>query len=233
MTDDSLIKIATEVKACTACSLCETRRQAVPGAGYTTAPIFVLAEKPGWQEDREGIPMVGDAGKLFTSLLTRAGLRRSQCYVTNLVKCMPPREAKGRITLQQMDACRPFLDRELALIRPMVVVAMGNGAISLYYPPSLDPAMDNRVGAVHGRPRCLFTEWGNMIVMPTYNPAAALRHAPLLEVIVRDLSLVKKILDGMPRQGGESPWMTSDVTTAGTPSGSPSFMPVQAWSSAS
>jgi len=201
LSDNPLDQLAERIRSCQACQLCNSRTQAVPGTGRQDAPIFVIGEKPGKREDQAGIPMLGEGGKLFTSLLQRAGLKRSDCFITNRVKCLPP--YKHRLTTQELDACHVYLEEELALVQPKVILCLGNLATSLYWPPTTQ-SEDNRIGAIQGKPMARFMAWGPTVIYPTYHPASAAWKRDdqdwggrLVEVITEDLKSVAKILKGM------------------------------------
>ena len=120
-------EFAADVRACTACGLCRSRHQAVPGVGDTGAEWMFVGEAPGAEEDARGEPFVGQAGRLLDNMLAALGMQReSNVYIANVLKCRPP----GNRTPEpgEVDACRPYLDRQIALIRPKLIVALGRSA---------------------------------------------------------------------------------------------------------
>src|SRR5215204_5776101 len=126
--DDSLEKIAAEVRGCPLCKLARTRKNAVPGEGQLSAKIMFIGEAPGHSEDKEGRPFVGAAGRILDDLLKKAGIERSQVFITNMVKCRPP---NNRVPKEdELTACRPYLDRQIALIKPKVICILGRTAYS-------------------------------------------------------------------------------------------------------
>jgi len=136
--------------------------------------------------------MTGSTGAVLNRILSRVGLERSQLYITNIIRCLP---AKGHaITITELDNCRPYLDAELALIQPEVVIALGNYAAQPFFPRGVTKSNDSRIGIIHGCPRTLFTEWGQMIVLPTYHPSNVYREPAIEGVIVTDLSIVRGLL---------------------------------------
>ena len=108
--DDSLEKIAADVRGCPLCKLARTRKNAVPGEGQISAKIMFIGEAPGRNEDEEGRPFVGAAGRILNDLLKKVGIERSQVFITNIVKCRPP---NNRVPKEdELNACRPYLDRQ-------------------------------------------------------------------------------------------------------------------------
>lgn len=182
---DSLEKVSSQVLVCTKCRLCETRKHAVPGEGLESAKVMFVGEAPGEQEDLQGRPFVGAAGKLLTELLQSVNLRREDVYITNTVKCRPPNNRPPR--KDESAACRPYLDRQIALIRPKVICPMGNSAIHAF----LDS--DESVTALHGIP----FETQSVTCFPMYHPAAALYTFSLRKVMEEDFRKLRALLDSM------------------------------------
>jgi uracil-DNA glycosylase family 4 len=116
-------ELAATVSACPKCRLCETRTQTVFGAGDKKADWLIIGEGPGQQEDLQGLPFVGPAGQLLTEMLRAIGLSRDEVYITNIVKCRPPNNRDPKP--DEADACRPYLDRQIELIRPKIILAVG------------------------------------------------------------------------------------------------------------
>ena len=183
---DSLEKIATEVVVCTKCRLCEARKHAVPGEGSKSAEVMFVGEAPGEQEDLQGRPFVGAAGKLLTELLQSINLRRDEVYITNTVKCRPPDNRPPR--KDESAACRPYLDRQTDLIGPRVICPMGNSAIRAF----LDS--DQSVSALHGIP----FEIQSATYFPMYHPAAALYTFSLRKVMEEDFKKLRRLLNSLP-----------------------------------
>jgi len=126
--EDSLEKIAADVRGCPLCRLARTRKNAVPGEGQISAKIMFIGEAPGRSEDEKGKPFVGAAGRILDDLLKKAGIERSQVFITNIVKCRPP---NNRVPEEdELIACRPYLDRQIALIKPKVICILGRTAYS-------------------------------------------------------------------------------------------------------
>lgn len=152
------------VKTCTRCPLHRGRTHAVPGAGPVNARIMFIGEGPGFHEDRQGLPFVGAAGQLLDELLATIGIRRADVYITNVVKCRPPQNRDPQP--EEIGACSAYLDEQLALIQPRVVITLGRFSMARWFPNA-------KISAIHGRAKKL----GGVTYIPMLHPAAAL-HQP-------------------------------------------------------
>ena len=164
--------IAAEVRDCTRCRLHETRRKAVPGEGDPDTEVVFVGEGPGQNEDREGRPFIGRAGDLLVKLLGSLGWRRTDVFITNVVKCRPP---DNRDPLpDEIAACSPYLTRQLEILDPAVVVTLGRFSMARFLPGA-------KISQVHGTIRPADPETGarNALVLAMYHPAAALRTAAI------------------------------------------------------
>jgi len=126
LSENTLEIIADEVRKCTLCRLSEGRTNAVPGEGNGFAKIMFIGEAPGRSEDQQGRPFVGAAGKLLTEALQEAGLSREDVFITNIVKCRPPNNRVPKE--EERNACRPYLERQIALINPKIICILGRTA---------------------------------------------------------------------------------------------------------
>lgn len=180
---DSLEKIAAEVKGCPLCKLARTRKNAVPGEGQLAAKIMFIGEAPGRSEDDKGRPFVGAAGKILDDMLQKAGIERSQVFITNVVKCRPP---NNRVPEEdEAAACRPYLDRQIALIKPKVICILGSTAYSSLLGGS---SITTNRGKIVERARQKY--------FLTFHPAAAIYNKSLLSALEADLKkLAKEIKD--------------------------------------
>jgi uracil-DNA glycosylase family 4 len=176
-----LEQVASEVRVCTLCELSRSRTHAVPGEGNPKARVMLIGEGPGWHEDQQGKPFVGASGKFLTELIGHAGLQRDDVFITNVVKCRPP---GNRDPLpDEIHACSRYLDRQVELIDPDVIVTLGRFSMSRYFP-------GERISRIHGQAK----EVGNRLVVPMYHPAAALHQGALKETIIEDFAKVPKLL---------------------------------------
>ena len=174
-----------ELPTCTRCKLSETRQRVVVGSGPVDATLMVIGEAPGREEDEGGQAFIGRSGRLLFQLLEEeVGLLRSQCFVTNVVKCRPP--ANRTPTRGELGACRPWLSEQFALVRAPLVLALGNTAARSVF------GYDEGIGTTHGRIVQLDDAQG----MATYHPAAALRGGPsVVDVMRADLRILKSLVE--------------------------------------
>lgn len=166
-------EIETQVRACTLCKLSKTRTNAVPGEGNYGAEVMFIGEGPGYHEDRQGRPFVGNAGQFLNELLSIAGLSRQDVFIANVVKCRPPNNRDPMP--DEMAACAPYLDRQIALINPRIIVTLGRYSMARFFP-------GERISQIHGMARVVE---GRMCVA-MYHPAAGLHQASLADVIRSD-----------------------------------------------
>ena len=169
-----LSAVATEVSGCTRCPLHVGRKLTVPGEGNPLSDVLLVGEGPGAREDATGRPFVGPAGQLLDELLQSIGWAREHVFVANVVKCRPPGNRDPEP--DEINACRPYLDRQEAALDPAVIVTLGRHSLRRYLP-------DARIGEVHGRLR----RSGGRFVFPMYHPAAALHQSSLRETLFADM----------------------------------------------
>jgi len=186
---DPLASVRAEALACTRCPLAAGRTQVVFGVGDPAADLMFVGEGPGRDEDLVGEPFVGRSGKLLDRLMVEEiGIERSRCYIANVVKCRPPQNRDPLPT--EIEACRPYLHRQIELIRPRVVVTLGNFATRLLLETS------EAISRLRGRDY----EFGNARLVPTYHPAAALRSGGAVVAEMRaDFVRAKLLLSGSGR----------------------------------
>jgi len=185
-----LEKIAREVAECRKCSLWKTRTNPVPGEGPQDAEVMLVGEAPGRSEDQQGRPFVGAAGKLLSELLAAAGLSREEVYITNVLKCRPP---GNRDPLpSEIEACTPFLDRQISHIRPKLICTLGR--FSAAYILSRIGVKPRAIASIHGKAFKGTLDYGEATVVAMYHPAAALYKPPLREAMFRDWSRLGSLL---------------------------------------
>ena len=177
---DSLDRVAAEVRGCTRCRLAQTRTHAVPGHGDPRAPLFLVGEAPGRNEDETGEPFQGMSGRFLDAQLALLDLTREQVFISSVNKCRPPRNRNPR--RDEMAACAPYLDRQLALIRPRVVLAMGGTAAARLHPEHATGSI--KVGELRGQ---VFPLGPEQVLLVTYHPAAAMRFPAQREPFADDL----------------------------------------------
>lgn len=180
--------IAEEIKNCQKCSLSKIRTNPVPGEGNPDSSIILIGEAPGYWEDRKGRPFVGAAGKVLDEALEKIGIKRREIFITNVLKCRPPGNRDPRS--EEIRACTPFLDKQLKIIKPRFIVALGRHSTSYLF-SKMNLNFDG-ISKVHGRIyKARFADW-RCYVMPTYHPAAALYNVNLKEDLLSDLWMLKR-----------------------------------------
>jgi uracil-DNA glycosylase len=177
----ALADLANEVSGCERCPLAQGRTRAVPGDGPENAAIMFIGEGPGFHEDQQGQPFVGVAGQFLNELLESIGLQRAAVYITNVVKCRPPGNRDPQP--EEIAACQPFLDRQIALIRPKVIVTLGRYSMARAFP-------NEKISAIHGKPRKV----GEIVYVPMFHPAAALHQPALRKTVEEDFAKLPRIL---------------------------------------
>jgi DNA polymerase len=173
--EDELRAIASEVRACEACKLHLSRKNAVPGEGPAASELMFIGEGPGFHENEQGRPFVGAAGKYLDELLAKIGFSREQVFIGNVVKCRPP---GNRDPLpEEIQACAGYLERQVAAIQPGVIVTLGRFSMARYFP-------NTRISDIHGQARTV----NGRLVVAMYHPAAALHQPSLRREIEADFA---------------------------------------------
>jgi DNA polymerase len=181
--EQALAALACEVETCTRCRLASGRRNVVVGEGASAPSVLFIGEGPGAEEDRTGRPFVGQAGRLLDGMIFALGLERTQVYIGNVVKCRPPGNRDPQD--DEMAACSPFLDRQIDLLRPRVIVALGRVA-ARHLTGSSKP-----IGALRGR----WTAYRGIPLLPTFHPAYLLRSPAAKREVWTDLKSARKRLE--------------------------------------
>ena len=178
--DDKWEELKKECAGCMGCSLCSTRHSLVFGDGNPNAEIMLIGEGPGEQEDLQGLPFVGPAGKLLDSMLEMIDLDRSRVYIANIVKCRPPNNRDPKT--EEQSACRRWLDRQLELVSPKLIVCLGRiSAMAL-----IDESF--RITREHGQ----WFDVGGRRIMATHHPSALLRDVSKRPEAFSDLRVLRK-----------------------------------------
>jgi uracil-DNA glycosylase family 4 len=192
---DDLRLVADEIRACTACPLHRSARQAVPGDGSADSGILFLGEAPGYHEDLQGKPFVGAAGQFLDELLAGIGLDRRTVFITNVVRHRPP---ENRDPLpEEISACHMWLLRHLEVLQPRVIVTLGRHAMGKFFP-------GESISRIHGKPR---TTPDGLVIFPVYHPAAALHQPALRSALHADFAALALFLATTPptKQPEEKP----------------------------
>jgi uracil-DNA glycosylase len=181
-----LATFAAEVAGCTKCRLAEGRTQVVFGVGDSDADLMFVGEAPGFHEDQQGRPFVGQAGKLLDRLLAGIGLERDQVYIANVLKCRPPGNRDPQP--DEIEACEAHLFRQIALIEPKVVATLGNFATKLL------SGKPTGITRVHGVEQETTLGGRRVLLYPLYHPAAALYTPAMLKVLETDFARLPELL---------------------------------------
>jgi DNA polymerase len=177
----TLTELHDEIAICQRCDLAKGRTQTVPGEGLENAEIMFIGEAPGFHEDRQGRPFVGAAGQFLEELLASIGLSREEVYICNVIKCRPP---GNRDPLpDEIEACKPFLDRQIELIQPRLIVTLGRHSMARYFPNA-------SISRIHGQPKRI----GGRIYYPMFHPAAALHQPRWRSAVEEDMLKIPQIL---------------------------------------
>ncbi len=179
---DRLQQLAVQVRDCRNCRLHKSRTQVVFGTGNPAADLVFVGEAPGYEEDRQGEPFVGPAGQLLTRIIEAMGLSRAQVYILNVIKCRPP--GNRNPLPDEIAACRPILQAQLACLRPRVICALGTFAARVLL------HTDAPISRLRGR----FHQLGAVKVMPTYHPAYLLRNPQEKRVVWHDIQCIQREL---------------------------------------
>jgi uracil-DNA glycosylase len=185
---DDLQAYALEVAGCTRCRLSQGRTQVVFGAGNPRAALMFVGEAPGFHEDKQGLPFVGQAGKLLEKLLKGIGLQRGDVYIANVLKCRPPGNRDPQP--DEIEACESHLFRQIELIEPTVVATLGNFATKLLSGRPLG------ITRVHGQEQQTTLGGRSVLLYPLYHPAAALYTPAMLKVLESDFARLPELLGG-------------------------------------
>ncbi|MEM2487351.1 MAG: uracil-DNA glycosylase, partial [Thermoproteota archaeon] len=181
-----------EAMRCKKCRLWESRTNVVFGEGDLNTKVMLIGEAPGYNEDKEGRPFVGQAGKMLNeTLLKIAGLERNQVYITNVVKCRPPENREP--AEDEVEACFPYLNVQIQSIRPKLIITLGNIATAtLFRKFNLKPAS---MSQIHGKVFNVSTlSYGSLKIIPSYHPATALYNPRTLNIMMDDWKIIGEII---------------------------------------
>lgn len=193
---EALAQIAQQIRNCQKCPLYKTATNPVPGDGNPEAEIVFIGEAPGYWEDQRGIPFCGAAGNLLNQLLAMINLKREEVFICNILKHRPPNNRDplpGEIT-----ACTPYLKQQLLAIRPRVVVTLGRFAMNYFIPNAY-------ISRIHGQAKEVTWEELNLVIIPMYHPAAALRNGRVMEELKEDFKKIPVIIREVIEKSSQSP----------------------------
>ncbi|MBL7197674.1 MAG: uracil-DNA glycosylase [Candidatus Omnitrophica bacterium] len=189
--ENNLEKVKAEVLNCKKCSLWEQRMCPVVGEGDSKTGIMFVGEAPGANEDRTGRPFCGRAGEVFDELLLRAGIKRQDIYITNILKCRPPGNRNPQEA--EIKACSPYLDRQIEILKPRVICCLGNFA-TMYIMKKFD-LRDNIQGIskIHGQVFSQQSLFDSIKIIPLYHPAVVTYNINMKNVLQKDFNILKDI----------------------------------------
>jgi len=196
---DTLNQVASLIRNCTDCPLAGGRTNAVPGEGNPQAGVMFIGEGPGFQEDRQGRPFVGPAGKLLDGLLASIGSNRENVFIANMVKCRPPGNRDPAPA--EIAACTKYLDRQIELINPRLIVTLGRFAFGRFFPGEDITKARGNLRVKDGRK-----------IFPVLHPAAVLRREELRPTMIEDFKAIAEILEGGTDDAGGEPTGIATVT---------------------
>ena len=180
--DPTLAVLYEEIADCPNCVLAKTRTQTVPGSGPAPAEVMCIGEAPGAREDERGLPFVGPAGRFLDELLGGIGLSRETVHIANVVKCRPPGNHDPEP--EEIAACKPFLNRQIAIVDPLLIVTLGRFSMARWFPGAAISRVHGQAKRIEGR-----------TVVPMYHPAAALHRGDLRSVIEADFAQIPQLLE--------------------------------------
>jgi len=214
---EELEKLNKQTLACDKCGLRQTCSQVVPGAGSAEAEIMFIGEGPGKEEDKQGIPFVGAAGKFLDEMLEMISLKREDVYIANVVKCRPP---NNRDPLpEEAEACWPWLERQIKIINPKLIVTLGRHSLERFLP-------GQKISQIHGKAlRRAVPKMGIRIFYALYHPAAALYNGSMREVLIKDFKKIPKVLEAVKKEKINSSQSAAGVQGAPSPSEKISNLP--------
>ncbi len=183
---EALCQIAERISACTQCTLCEQRQNTVPGQGTKNPDILFVGEGPGAEEDRQGLAFVGEAGGLLTRMITAMGFSRDEVFIANVVKCRPP--GNRNPNPQEIAACMPYLEEQIDILKPKVIVALGATAMK--------GLLGDELVSIT-RIRGSWMQFKGIDLMPTFHPAYLQRNPDAKKDVWKDL---KKVLQRIGRK---------------------------------
>jgi len=189
--EEEMKSIEKGVRNCRKCSLWETRTNPVVGEGSLDPKVMFIGEAPGYNEDKEGRPFVGKAGKVLDELLESIGLKREEIYITNVLKCRPPNNRDPKS--EEIKACTPYLDRQISIVKPSVICTLGNFATS-YILEKFGIKPEN-IGKLHGKVYRVKNLMIDASIIPLYHPAAAVYNPEMKAILMEDFRKIKSVLN--------------------------------------
>lgn len=182
--------IAEEISVCLKCPLSKSRTKTVPGSGSAEAEVMFVGEAPGFNEDQQGIPFCGAAGKFLDEMLSNIGYTRDQVFIANTLKCRPPENRDPEDS--EKDACKSYLERQIEIINPKLIVCLGRHSVTTFMPGA------GGISKLHGH---AVKRPNGRVYLALYHPAAALHNGSLRQTLVEDFGKIPAILTKIDQAG--------------------------------
>jgi DNA polymerase len=176
-------KLNQEIRNCKKCSLWKTRKNAVPGEGPANAKIMICGMAPGVEEDKTGKPFIGRAGKFLNELLKIAGIKREKVFITSPLKCLPQPPINRKPKKEEIEACLPYLKKQIEIINPKKFILLGEVAFSVFFPKE-------KLKDFRGK----WIKKDKKLYLPTYHPAAGLRFPKIKKILEKDFKKLRKVI---------------------------------------
>jgi len=189
--EEDMKHITSSVKSCRKCSLWKTRKKPVVGEGSIDTDILFVGEAPGYNEDLQGRPFVGKAGKILDELLESIGLKRNDVYVANLLKCRPSDNRNPLKT--EIDVCTEYLEKQIEIIQPKIIVPLGNFASSYIFEKF--GLKYDKISNIHGKIFQINTVFGRLKIIPLYHPAVATYNPETKNILLEDFKAIKNAIE--------------------------------------
>jgi len=183
-------KLKQEILNCKKCDLHKTRTNPVVGEGSPDTNIMFIGEAPGFNEDKQGIPFVGQAGKIFDELLNSIGLKREEIYITNILKCHPPQNRNP--TQEEIKTCSIYLNNQIEIIKPKIICCLGNFATDYILKKFALKEKIQGISKIHAQIFNASTLTGIIKIIPLYHPAVATYNSNMLETLKKDFEILKE-----------------------------------------
>lgn len=180
--EESLKSLRLEIKANKSLPFRKGANQIVFGDGNPTADIFILGESPGYHEDRIGKPFVGQSGRALELLLKKVGLSRREVYLSTIIRYRPPLNQK--VLLYQFAEFQPYIDREIEIVKPKIIVTLGRSPMEKFI-------QGEKISGIHGKPRSIIWHELELVIVPMFNPAAAIKTASVMRQLEQDFLILK------------------------------------------
>ena len=198
---EKLALLRQEIGGCQKCPLAKSRNRTVPGEGDPNTQILFIGEAPGFNEDQQGIPFCGAAGKFLDELLGSIEMKRQDVFIANTLKCRPPENRDPEP--EEKAACRPYLDQQIEIIGPKIIITLGKHSTETFLPG---------VGGITRQRAKLFRRPGNRYFFPLYHPAAALHNGNLRDTLIQDFKKIPDVLKKIEAEAKPAPTKQQNLT---------------------